>query len=64
MAVITIAELLIVESEADQLSLSLLPSMTERRALITGGAVRRGEGASPRRGGGKERRTKTEQLNN
>lgn len=42
MALIMLAELLTVESEADQLSLSLLPSMTGLRALITAGAGRGG----------------------
>lgn len=44
MALIMLAELLTVESEADQLRLCLLPSMTGLRALITGGAVKEGRG--------------------
>lgn len=56
MSLIMLAELLIVESKADQLSLCLPPSLTGPRALIMVGALRGGEGIPSRRGGGKEMR--------
>lgn len=44
MALITLDELLTVKPEADQLSLCHLPTMRGLQALITGGAMRGGEG--------------------
>lgn len=44
MALITLAELLTVKPEADQLSLCVLPTMRGLGALITGGAVSGGKG--------------------
>lgn len=44
MALIMLAELLTTKSEAEQLSPGVLPAVSGPAALITGGAVRRGEG--------------------
>lgn len=44
MALITLAELLTVKPEADQLSLCALPTMRGLGALITGGAARGRQG--------------------
>lgn len=44
MALITLAELLTVKPEADQLSLCALPTMRGLGALITGGVARGGLG--------------------
>lgn len=44
MALITLAELLTIKPEADQLSLCHLQTMRGLQALITGGAMRGGEG--------------------
>lgn len=56
MALIMLAELLTAKSEAEQLSPGVLPAVSGPAALITGGAVRRGEarGVLRHEGGGRQ----------